>query len=142
MTAPNSTTALLPLSHGSRHPAAAASVAALTRAAGELAGAPATAAHLEFNDPPLEEAAHNLAEQGVREAIVVPLLFTEGYHQRVDVPAALAQASAASGVTLRQARASAPGRIWPGCSRSRCRKERIPSWCTPSVPPMSVLMLR
>lgn len=109
MTAPNSTTALLTLSHGSRHPAAAASVAALTRAAGELAGAPATAAHLEFNDPPLEEAAHNLAEQGVREAIVVPLLFTEGYHQRVDVPAALAQASAASGVTLRQARGLGTG---------------------------------
>lgn len=109
MTAPTSTTALLTLSHGSRHPAAAASVAALTRAAGELAGAPAAAAHLEFNDPPLEHAARNLAEQGVREAVVVPLLFTEGYHHRVDVPAALAQASAASGVTLRQARGLGTG---------------------------------
>ncbi len=108
-TAPISTTALLTLSHGSRHPAAAASVEALTRAAGELTGAPAAAAHLEFNDPPLEQAARSLAEQGVREAVVVPLLFTEGYHQRVDVPAALAQASAASGVTLRQARGLGTG---------------------------------
>lgn len=121
MTAPNSTTALLTLSHGSRHPAAAASVAALTRAAGELAGAPATAAHLEFNDPPLEEAARNLAEQGVREAIVVPLLFTEGYHQRVDVPAALAQASAASGVTLHQARG-----LGTGEDMSRLLAQQVP----------------
>ena len=109
MTAPTATTALLTLSHGSRHPEAAANVMALTHAAGELAGVLATAAHLEFNDPPLDEAARCLAAQGIREAVVVPLLFTEGYHQRIDVPEALAQASAASGVHLHQARGLGTG---------------------------------
>ena len=37
---------------------------------------------------------------GETEAIVVPLLFTQGYHQRVDVPRALAAASQASHLSL------------------------------------------
>lgn len=121
MTAPTATTALLTLSHGSRHPEAAANVMALTHAAGELAGVPATAAHLEFNNPPLDEAARSLAAQGVCEAVVVPLLFTEGYHQRIDVPAALAQASAASGVRLHQARG-----LGTGEDMARLLAERVP----------------
>lgn len=121
MTAPTATTALLTLSHGSRHPEAAANVMALTRAAGELAGVPATAAHLEFNNPPLDEAARSLAAHGVQEAVVVPLLFTEGYHQRIDVPAALAQASAASGVRLRQAHG-----LGTGEDMARLLAQRVP----------------
>ena len=89
-------TALITLSHGSRHPDAAASVEALTRAAAELSGVPAVAAHLEFSAPTLEAAAQGLAARGEHEAVVVPLLFTEGYHQRVDVPAALDSAAASS----------------------------------------------
>ncbi|QRP97116.1 sirohydrochlorin chelatase [Corynebacterium sp. FDAARGOS 1242] len=96
-------TALITLSHGSRHPAAAPHVEALTRAAGKLAGVPALAAHLEFNEPALEAAAQEMAQRGVRDAVVVPLLFTEGYHQRVDVPAAIDSAAASSGLTLRRA---------------------------------------
>ena len=96
-------TALITLSHGSRHPAAAPHVEALTRAAGLLAGVPAMAAHLEFNEPTLEAATQELAQRGVRDAVVVPLLFTEGYHQRVDVPAAIVSASASSGLVLRRA---------------------------------------
>lgn len=102
-------TALITLSHGSRHPEAAASVEALTRAAGDKAGVPAAAAHLEFSSPALGAAARNLAAQGVREAVVVPLLFTEGYHQRVDVPAALDSAAAESGLTLHRARGLGTG---------------------------------
>lgn len=102
-------TALITLSHGSRHPEAAASVEALTRAAGEEAGVPAAAAHLEFSSPALGAAACDLAAQGVREAVVVPLLFTEGYHQRVDVPAALKSAAAESGLTLHRARGLGTG---------------------------------
>lgn len=102
-------TALITLSHGSRHPEAAASVEALTRAAGEEAGVPAAAAHLEFSSPALGTAARELAAQGVREAVVVPLLFTEGYHQRVDVPAALNSAAAESGLTLHRARGLGTG---------------------------------
>lgn len=37
---------------------------------------------------------------GETEAIVVPLLFTQGYHQRVDVPRALAAASQTSHLSL------------------------------------------
>lgn len=96
-------TALITLSHGSRHPAAAPHVEALTRAAGELAGVPAMAAHLDFNEPTLEAAAQEMAQRGVRDAVVVPLLFTEGYHQRVDVPAAIDSAAASSGLILRRA---------------------------------------
>lgn len=102
-------TALITLSHGSRHPAAAPHVEALTRAAGSLAGVPAMAAHLEFNEPTLEAATQELAQRGVRDAVVVPLLFTEGYHQRVDVPSAIHRASAASGLFLRRARGLGTG---------------------------------
>lgn len=102
-------TALITLSHGSRHPAAAPHVEALTRAAGELAGVPARAAHLEFNEPTLESVAQEMAQRGERDAVVVPLLFTEGYHQRVDVPAAINGASASSGLPLRRARGLGTG---------------------------------
>ena len=102
-------TALITLSHGSRHPAAAPHVEALTRAAGELAGVPAMAAHLEFNEPTLEAVAQEMAQRGERDAVVVPLLFTEGYHQRVDVPAAINGASASTGLPLRRARGLGTG---------------------------------
>lgn len=102
-------TALITLSHGSRHPAAAPHVEALTRAAGELAGVPALAAHLEFNEPTLHSAAQEMAQRGERDAIVVPLLFTEGYHQRVDVPTAIDGAAASSGLSLRRARGLGTG---------------------------------
>ncbi|MBE7339989.1 sirohydrochlorin chelatase [Corynebacterium aurimucosum] len=102
-------TALITLSHGSRHPAAAPHVEALTRAAGELAGVPAMAAHLEFNEPTLQSAAQEMAQNGERDAIVVPLLFTEGYHQRVDVPSAIDSAAASSGLPLRRARGLGTG---------------------------------
>ena len=102
-------TALITLSHGSRHPAAAPHVEALTRAAGELAGVPAMAAHLEFNEPTLEDVAQEMAQRGERDAVVVPLLFTEGYHQRVDVPAAINGATASSGLPLRRARGLGTG---------------------------------
>lgn len=102
-------TALITLSHGSRHPAAAPHVEALTRTAGELAGVPALAAHLEFNEPTLRSAAQEMAQHGERDAIVVPLLFTEGYHQRVDVPTAIDGAAASSGLSLRRARGLGTG---------------------------------
>ncbi len=79
--------ALITLSHGSRHPGAAAGIERLTQATGLR---PARAAHLEFNEPDLTTAALELAQLGETEAVVVPLLFTQGYHQRVDVPRALA----------------------------------------------------
>ena len=89
--------ALITLAHGSRHPGAAAGIERLTQATGLR---PARAAHLEFNEPDLTAAALELAQMGETEAIVVPLLFTQGYHQRVDVPRALAAASQTSHLSL------------------------------------------
>ena len=94
-------TALLTLSHGSRHPQAPADTEALTREAARRAEASNyRAAHLEFNTPDLTTAARELAEAGEREAIVVPLLFTQGFHHRHDVPRALDDAAATSGLNL------------------------------------------
>mgnify|MGYP002759087891 FL=1 len=89
--------ALITLSHGSRHPGAAAGIERLTQATGLR---PARAAHLEFNEPDLTTAALELAQLGETETVVVPLLFTQGYHQRVDVPRTLADAAQTSHLSL------------------------------------------
>jgi len=83
-------TALITLSHGSRHPNARAGIQALTHAAAERLGVNGTDAHLEFIAPSLEEAARELGEP----AVVVPLLFTEAFHATHDVPEHLKAASA------------------------------------------------
>jgi len=97
-------TALITLSHGSRHSRAAEGVDRLTHAAARVAGiSKFCSAHLEFNEPNLKSAADSLASLGVKEAVVVPLLFTSGYHQKVDVPTALRAAEDSSGLRLRRA---------------------------------------
>ncbi|MDO5670080.1 MAG: CbiX/SirB N-terminal domain-containing protein [Corynebacterium sp.] len=102
-------TALLTLSHGSRHPRAAAGIDRLTAVAGERLGVTARAAHLEFNSPSLIDAAASLAAAGHRRAVVVPLLFTDGFHARHDVPAALQAAQELSGLDLLPARGLGTG---------------------------------
>lgn len=102
-------TALLTLSHGSRHPRAAAGIDRLTRAAGEVLGVTARAAHLEFDTPSLPDAARDLASRGHAHAVVVPLLFTDAFHARHDVPAALDEARRASGLRLTPARGLGTG---------------------------------
>lgn len=94
-------TALLTLAHGSRHRRAAAGVDKLTAAAGDLAGVPARAAHLELDTPDLTEVAVAMAAAGHREAVVAPLLFTRAFHATHDVPQAVAAAAAVSGLRLR-----------------------------------------
>ncbi|MBK4138910.1 sirohydrochlorin chelatase [Corynebacterium macginleyi] len=97
-------TALITLSHGSRHPGAADGIDRLTQAAAAaIPGRPAyRAAHLEFNTPDLTAAAGDLARCGADTAVVIPLLFTQGYHQRVDVPRVIAAAEEAAGLRLVQ----------------------------------------
>lgn len=82
-------TALITLSHGSRHPRAAEGIRALTAAAAAELGVEGVAAHLEFDAPTLAEAAASVIAE---RAIVVPLLFTRAFHARVDVPRHLAEA--------------------------------------------------
>lgn len=86
-------TALITLSHGSRHPRAAEGVRDLTRAAAAELGVYGADAHLEFDTPDLVEAARELARAGHQSAVVVPLLFTRAFHATVDVPEAVRQAS-------------------------------------------------
>ena len=82
-------TALITLSHGSRHPRAKEGIRALTQVAAERLGVEWADAHLEFDRPTLAEAA---AALGSPRAVVVPLLFTRAFHAKVDVPAHLAEA--------------------------------------------------
>lgn len=93
-------TALITLSHGSRHPQAEEGIRAITQAAAERLGVDAADGHLEFSAPTLSEAAQQVAARGHSEAVVVPLLFTDAYHATVDVPAAAAEAAEASGLRL------------------------------------------
>lgn len=93
---------LITLAHGSRHPRSGLGTMSLTRAAARLAGTAGYAANLEIATPSLPELAATLPPK--RRAVVVPLLFTEAYHARVDVPAAVDSARSA-GLDL----ACAPG---------------------------------
>ncbi|MEU8269512.1 CbiX/SirB N-terminal domain-containing protein, partial [Sphaerisporangium sp. NPDC049002] len=85
---------LVAVAHGSRDPRASATVEALLDEV-RLArpGVPVHAAYLDHSRPSLGEA---LA--GLDEAVVLPLLLTEAYHSRVDIPAALGDDQAALGV--------------------------------------------
>lgn len=99
-------TALLTLAHGSRHPKAGHGVRALTAAAGRRLGLPDDAvrlAHLDLDVPLLDDVARSLAADGFGRAAVVPLLFSTAFHAKVDVPAAVTQAAAESGLELRLA---------------------------------------
>lgn len=91
---------LIGLAHGSRHARVAAGVEAVLAAVTAATGVPTRAAYLDLTDPDLEAVAAALAAEGVRRAVVVPLLFTDAFHARIDVPEAVSQAAAGSGVVL------------------------------------------
>ena len=81
---------LIAVAHGSRDPRAAATVTALLDrvrlAHPELE---VRAAYLDHSTPTLTDSLRGLAT-----AVVLPLLLTEAYHSRVDLPATLAEARA------------------------------------------------
>ncbi len=59
-------------------------------------------AFLDLSEPDLTAAVAALqGDLGVSEAVVLPLLFTEAFHARVDAPTAVREAQEATGVTLR-----------------------------------------
>ena len=91
MTAP----ALVALAHGSRDPRSAETITALVdevRAA--RPDLRVEAAFLELAKPSFATVVDRLAKAGHDEIVVVPLLLTEAYHAKVDVPRAVAEASA------------------------------------------------
>ncbi|NLZ58490.1 MAG: sirohydrochlorin chelatase [Corynebacterium sp.] len=91
---------LITLSHGSRKPSAASGITALTAATGRMLGTEAVEAHLELADPSLDSAVAQLAAQGVTRAALVPLLFTNAFHNKIDVPEAVREAQDHHGVQL------------------------------------------
>ncbi|MDY3127500.1 MAG: sirohydrochlorin chelatase [Corynebacterium sp.] len=98
---------LILLAHGSRHPQVAEHISKITSAAsrsiarGEKgAQVHVASAYLDHLEPALPQVAHKLADAGIRRATVIPLLFTRGFHTRVDVPNVIAQAATSSGVDL------------------------------------------
>jgi sirohydrochlorin ferrochelatase len=87
---------VLLVAHGSRDPRAAATVTGLVAAVRvRLPRARVEVAYLDFTAPSVGAALAALADGGVREVTVVPLLFAPGYHLRVDLPSAVAEVRAA-----------------------------------------------
>jgi sirohydrochlorin ferrochelatase len=91
MTAP----ALIALAHGSRDPRSSATieelVAEVRRMRPDLR---VETAFLELSRPNFGKVVDKLVRAGYDEIVVVPLLLSEAYHARVDVPSALAEAAA------------------------------------------------
>src|SRR6478735_6435737 len=94
---------LIGLAHGSRDPRAARMIGEVMRAVQALRpGLVAVPAFLDLSEPDLTAAVAALQEDGpIPEAIVLPLLFTEAFHAKVDAPTAVSEAEAATGVALR-----------------------------------------
>ncbi len=75
----------------------------LVDAAAAAVDAPGRVAFLDLAEPGVDAAVERLAAEGFTEAIAVPLLFTEAYHAKQDVPAAIAEAEKRHGVRIRVA---------------------------------------
>jgi sirohydrochlorin cobaltochelatase len=94
----NETPPLIGLAHGSRDPRAAVAIAELMQAVAALRpGLRTLSAFLDLSRPDLVEVARALPTQ---QAVVVPLLFAQAFHARVDVPEAVGAAAESSGVPL------------------------------------------
>ena len=96
-------TALITLSHGSRHPQAVGLIDELSAAAANSAGVEGYSSHLEFNEPDLRTAVAEAIADGHKHMVIVPLLFTRGFTKKLMF----------RNNSLRCAsRHSAPGRTW------------------------------
>ena len=91
---------LIGLAHGSRHLGVGESLSELMTTVAAIGTMPTAGAFLDLAQPDLTTVACTLAGQGYRCAVVAPLLFTEAFHARVDVPEAVQAAAAASGLAL------------------------------------------
>jgi sirohydrochlorin cobaltochelatase len=92
--------ALVGLAHGSRHAEGTRSVEQLMALVSSTGDVDARAAFLDLAEPDLQTTAAGLVAAGHRSAVVVPLLFTVAFHATVDVPEAIAAATAATGLEL------------------------------------------
>ncbi|GAB6986691.1 sirohydrochlorin chelatase [Nocardioides pyridinolyticus] len=91
MTAP----ALVALAHGSRDPRSAATIKALVDEVRAMRpDLRIEQAFLELSKPSFTTVVDRLVKAGYDEIVVVPLLLTDAYHAKVDVPSAVAEAQA------------------------------------------------
>ncbi|MGW0712894.1 sirohydrochlorin chelatase [Streptomyces sp. NPDC002643] len=94
---PRPAPALVLVAHGSRDPRALATVRALMdRVREQRPGLSVRLGHIELNEPLLPD---TLAALGDREAVLVPLLLSRGYHVKQDIP----EMAAASGARTHMA---------------------------------------
>jgi sirohydrochlorin ferrochelatase len=85
--------ALIALAHGSRDPRSAATIKALVDEVRALRpDLRIEPAFLELSKPGFQTVVDKLVRAGFDEIVVVPLLLTEAYHAKVDVPAAIKEA--------------------------------------------------
>ncbi|MHB9861888.1 sirohydrochlorin chelatase [Streptomyces sp. YIM S03343] len=84
---------LVLVAHGSRDPRALVTVRALQERVREQWPGPAVhLGHIELNAPLLPETLAALDTPSVAEAVLVPLLFSRGYHVKHDIPEMAAEA--------------------------------------------------
>lgn len=93
-------TAVVLLSHGSPDPRSGGTARLLAQRLARATGEITVAAFLQHDDPDLAVQCRVLADAGITEAVVVPMLVTPAFHARVDVPAAVQDAQSRSGVRL------------------------------------------
>src|SRR3954453_13705410 len=87
--------ALVALAHGSRDPRSAATIKALVDEVRALRpDLRVETAFLDLSKPTLNTVVDKLARARFDEIVVVPLLLTDAYHAKVDVPSAVAEAQA------------------------------------------------
>ncbi len=87
--------ALIALAHGSRDPRSAETITALVNEVRSMRpDLRIEPAFLELSKPSFAQAVAKLVRAGHDEIVVVPLLLSEAYHAKVDVPSAVAEQSA------------------------------------------------
>lgn len=87
--------ALICLAHGSRDPRSAATIGSLVDEVKTLRpDLRIESAYLELSRPAFGKVVDKLVRAGFDEIVVVPLLLSEAYHAKVDVPQAIAEATA------------------------------------------------
>lgn len=112
---------LVVVAHGSRDPRALSTVRTLLeRIREQRPGLPVHLGHIELNDPLLPD---TLATLGTREAVLVPLLLSRGYHIKRDIPEMAAQS---------QVRARVAGALGPHplLVEALCARLVEAGWCT------------
>ncbi len=87
--------ALVALAHGSRDPRSAATIRALVAEVKAMRpDLRIETAFLDLSKPSFDTVVDRLVKAGFEEIVVVPLLLTDAFHAKVDVPEAIAAASA------------------------------------------------